>query len=66
MLKFLNFFAGGVTGSIYIGDHFYKVSVKNIDGYPTENAILCWRLNDSTSKRYSNTWLSRDGRRRAF
>ena len=56
--NFLNFFADGVTGSLYIREHCCKVSAKNIDHYPPANAILCLHLNNSTSKLRSNTWLS--------
>ena len=56
--KITDFFADGVTGSLYIREHCCKVSVKNNDRYPPANAILCLHLNNSTSKLRSNTWLS--------
>ena len=56
--KITDFFADRVTGSLYVGGHFCKVSAKNIDGYPTGNAILCLPLNDSTNELCSNPWLS--------
>ena len=52
------FFAGGVTGFLYIREHCCKVSAKNNDRYHPANAILCPQLNNSTSKLCSNTWLS--------
>ena len=54
--KITDFFADGVTGSLYIREHCCKVSAKNIDRYPLANAILCLHLNNSTLR--SNTWLS--------
>ena len=56
--KITDFFADGVTGSLYIREHCCKVSAKNIDRYPPANDILCLHLNNSTSKLRSNTWLS--------
>ena len=36
--KITDFFAGGFTGSLYIREHCCKVSAKNNDRYPPENA----------------------------
>ena len=52
------FFAGGVTGSLYIREHCCKVSAKNNDRYPPANAVLCLHLNNSTSELCRDTWLS--------
>ena len=38
-----------------IVEHFCKVSAKNNDRYPTQNAVLCLPLNNSTSILCSNT-----------
>ena len=56
--KFTDFFAGGVTGSPYIGEHCCKVSAKNNDRYPLANVVLCLHLNYSTSELCRDTWLS--------
>ena len=46
LLKFLYYFADGVTSSLYIREHCCKVSAKTNDRYPPANAILCLHLNN--------------------
>ena len=41
--------------SLHIVEHAYRVSAKNNDRYPTQNAVLCFPLNNSTSILCSNT-----------
>ena len=53
-----DFFAGGVTGSLYIREHCGKLSAKNNDRYPPANAVLCLHLNYSTSELCRDTSLS--------
>ena len=69
--KITDFFVGGVTGSLYIGDQCCEVSAKNNDRYQpaSTNAVLCLHLNNSMSELCSDAWLSgisRDPRRHAF
>ena len=56
--KITDFFAAGVTGSLYIREHCCKVSAKNNDRYPPANAVLCLHLHNSTSELCHDTWLS--------
>ena len=56
--KTTDFFAGGVTGSLYIREHCCKVSAKHNDRYPRANPVLCLHLNNSTSELCRDTWQS--------
>ena len=57
--KITDYFADGVTGSLYIRDQCCKVSAKNNDRYPPANAVLCLHLNNSTSELCRDAWQSR-------